>query len=264
MPIFNVKAPDGSEYKIEAPEGTSQDSILQAAAEHHSAVLSSKARPDYSFTGALKAGFGSGTKRLLSEFGDVIPAIGASALGFDEYAKRQMAEAAGTQEEIARKYAPQYGSTEDIHGVGDALKYALESVAEQGPNIATALIPGVGGAGVAGALARRGVVGAAETAAKEAGEAALTAGAKQALLKESATDIAKKQAMGMNLGVYLGSFSQNTPEVFQNIYNQTGELAPGAALLAGSVSSALDSALPAYILNKITGPAKNRSNRKNT
>ena len=35
MPIFNVKAPDGSEYKIEAPEGTSQDSILQAAAEHH-------------------------------------------------------------------------------------------------------------------------------------------------------------------------------------------------------------------------------------
>jgi hypothetical protein len=63
MPIFTVQAPDGNEYKIEAPEGTSQDRILQAAAEHHSAVLSSQKRPDYSLTGALKAGFGSGDRK---------------------------------------------------------------------------------------------------------------------------------------------------------------------------------------------------------
>jgi hypothetical protein len=163
-----------------------------------------------------------------------------------------MAEAAGTQEEIARKYAPQYGSTEDIHGVGDALKYALESVSEQGPNILSSIVPGIGGAGVGGALARRGLVEAAEAG----GKTALTNEAKQALLQGGAKDIAKAQTTGMNLGVYLGSFSQNTPEVFQNIYNQTGQLEPGAALLAGSVSSALDSALPAYILKKITGPAK--------
>ena len=253
MTTYSIQGPDGKTYTIDGPEGASKEDVI--AAIQRKSVEASTPR-DYTLGELVGKGFTRGAKQIGSALGDVLPAMVGSAVGADEYAKRQMAEAAGTQEEIARKYAPQYGSTEDIHGVGDALKYALESVAEQGPNIATSIIPGVGGAGVAGALARRGVVGAAETAAKEAGEAALTAEAKQALLKESAAEIAKKQAMGMNLGVYLGSFSQNTPEVFQNIYNQTGELAPGAALLAGSISSALDSALPAYILKKITGPAK--------
>lgn len=253
MATYSIQGPDGKTYTIDGPEGASKEEVV--AAIQRKSIEDSTPR-DYTLGEIVSKGFTRGTKQIGSALGDVLPAMVGSALGADEYAKRQMAEAAGTQEEIARKYAPQYGSTEDIHGVGDALKYALESVAEQGPNIATSIVPGIGGAGLAGALAKRGVVGAAETAAKEAGEAALTAEAKQALLKQSASDIAKKQTMGMNLGVYLGSFSQNTPEVFQNIYNQTGQLEPGAALLAGSVSSALDSALPAYILNKITGPAK--------
>lgn len=253
MATYSIQGPDGKTYTIDGPDGASKEEVV--AAIKRKSVEESMPR-DYTLGEIVGKGFTRGTKQISSALGDVLPAMLGSAVGADEYAKRQMDEARLSQEVIASQYAPQYGSTKDIQGVGDALKYALEAVSEQGPNIATSLIPGVGGAGVAGALARRGVVGAAETAAKEAGEAALTAGAKQALLKESAADIAKKQAMGMNLGVYLGSFSQNTPEVFQNIYNQTGELAPGAALLAGSVSSALDSALPAFILKKITGPAK--------
>jgi hypothetical protein len=153
MPIFNVKAPDGSEYKIEAPEGTSQDSILQAAAEHHSAVLSSQKRPDYSLTGALKAGFGSGTKRLLSEFGDVLPAIGASALGFDEYAKRQMEEAAQSQREIAAEYPEAFKSYKEVEGPGDFATFAAMETGKQIPNIATMIGPGVAGRVIGGRMA---------------------------------------------------------------------------------------------------------------
>ena len=160
-----------------------------------------------------------GTKQLGSAFGDLIPAMGASALGFDEYAAKQMEEAKATQDEINRYYAPQYRNTGDIKGIGDLPGFAFETVAEQIPNLATALLPG----GVGGMLARR------------AGVAA---------------------ASGRNAGVFLGSYAQNAPEVFQNIYQETGELAPGAAMLFGSASAALDSVLPAQLLKSVTGPVK--------
>ena len=49
-----------------------------------------------------------GTKQLGSTFGDIIPAMAASAVGADEYAAKQMAEAKATQEELNKYYAPQY------------------------------------------------------------------------------------------------------------------------------------------------------------
>jgi hypothetical protein len=250
MPIFNVKAPDGSEYKIEAPEGTSQDSILQAAAEHHSAVLSSQKRPDYSFTGALKAGFGSGTKRLLSEFGDVIPAIGASALGFDEYAKRQMEEAAQSQREIAAEYPEAFESYKDVQGLGDFATFAAMETGKQIPNIATMIGPGAAGRVIGGRMAAK------AAAEKIAGREAEEAVAKGAAERYAAQRVGAGKEFGQNLGVYLGAYSLNAPEVFGSIYNETGKLEPGAALIASSISSVLDSYLPSKLLNTITGPMK--------
>lgn len=167
----------------------------------------------------FKKSVGRGAKQLGSTFGDVIPAMGASALGFDEYAAQQMGEAEETQKEIQKYYAPQYRGLEDVKGIGDIPGFALETIAEQVPNIATALVPG----GIGGVLARR------------AGMAAAT---------------------GQNVGVFLGSYAQNAPEVFQNIYQETGELAPGAAMLFGAGSAALDSVLPAQLLKSVTGPVK--------
>lgn len=250
MPIFNVKAPDGSEYKIEAPEGTSQDRILQAAAEHHSAVLSSKARPDYSFTGALKAGVGSGTKRLLSEFGDVIPAIGASALGFEDFAKRQMEEAAQSQREIAAEYPEAFESYKDVQGLGDFGTFAAMEVGKQIPNIATMIGPGVAGRVIGGRMAGK---AAAETLAAREAEKEIAKGAAE---RYAAQRIGAGKEFGQNLGVYLGAYSLNAPEVFGSIYNETGKLEPGAALIASSISSVLDSYLPSKLLNTITGPVK--------
>jgi hypothetical protein len=194
--------------------------------------------PDLSMGEALKRSVIRGGKQISSALGDVIPAMAASAVGADEYAKRQMEEAAATQEEIARKYAAGVPSYKNVKDIGSGAQYLLESAGEQIPQLATALIPG----GVGAVAGRRLALSAAKTAGLG--------------LEETAAAAAAKQNLGQNIGVYLGSFSQNTPEVFQNIYNETGQLEPGAALLAGSVSSALDSALPTYLLNKITKPAK--------
>jgi hypothetical protein len=195
-------------------------------------------RPDLSFGEAAKRAVIRGGKQVSTAFGDIIPAIGASALGFDDYAKRQMEEAAATQEEIQNRFAPEVQSYKEVTGPMSALKYGVETIGEQIPNLATALIPG----GVGAMLGRRAAVGAAEAAGLGT--------------KEAAELLASRQALGQNLGVYLGSYSQNAPEVFQNIYDTSGQLEPAAALLFSSISAGLDSAFPAAIMNKLTKPAK--------
>jgi hypothetical protein len=247
MAKFTVSTPDGSKYDIEAPEGATQEDVIQQVAQYHEA---NKELPrNYTLGETVSKGITRGAKQVSSSLFDVLPAMVGSAVGAKDYAARQMEEARQTQEEIAQKYAPEFKSYKDVQGIGQGLKFGLETVSEQLPNIATMLIPG----GVGGALARRGVVAGAEKAAAAAGaseaEALL---ARQAALKTAAA----RQQVGQNVGIYLGSFSQNAPEIFQNIYNETGELEPGAALLFGSVSAALDSALPASIMRKLTGPAK--------
>ena len=190
-----------------------------------------------------------GAKQLGSTFGDLIPAMGASALGFDEYAAKQMGEAQDTQDEINRYYAPQYRSTSDVKGISDFPGFAFETVAEQIPNIATALIPG----GIGGTIARRAGVSAAERAAMPLIESGATAAE---LARVAGRKGAEYATRGQNLGVFLGSYAQNAPEIFQNIYQETGEMAPGAAMLFGSASAALDSVLPAQLLKSVTGPVK--------
>lgn len=195
-------------------------------------------RPDLSFGEAAKRAVIRGGKQVSTAFGDIIPAIGASALGFDDYAKRQMEEAAATQEEIQNRFAPEVQSYKEVTGPMSGLKYGVETIGEQIPNLATALIPG----GVGAMVGRRAAVGAAEAAGLGT--------------KEAAELLASRQALGQNLGVYLGSYSQNAPEVFQNIYDTSGQLEPAAALLFSSISAGLDSAFPAAIMNKLTKPAK--------
>ena len=177
---------------------------------------------DYTTGEMLSKAVSRGTKRIGSAFGDLLPAMGASALGFNEYAQRQLGEAAETEAEIERKYAPQYRGTQDVTGLGSALGFGLETIAEQVPNIATALVPGLG----AGAIAARAGAGLAGRAA------------------------------AVNAGTFLGSYSQAAPEVFQNIYETSGKMEPGVAALFGAGSAALDSILPAQLAKSITGPLK--------
>lgn len=256
MPIARFQMPDGRIARFEVPEGTSPEeaqSLVQQELQQESKPVESTepVTPDYTTGEAFKKALVRGGKQLSSAFGDVIPAMGASALGFDEYAKRQMEEAAETQREIAARYRPEVESYKDVKDLGSAGTYFVETLGEQLLNLLTSLVPG----GIGGAIARRGAVAAAETAAKNTGLSGLEALTGEAA-KEAGKQITSKTALGQNIGLALGSYAQNAPEVFENIYNQTGELRPGVSLLWGAGSAALDSVLPATILNKLTPAAK--------
>ena len=193
---------------------------------------------------AVKRGF----KQTGSLLGDVLPAMVGKAVGAEEYAARQMAEAAETQKEIEQKYGARYKELSDVKGLGDVLPFVAETVLEQAGTLATSIIPGVGGAVVGGRLA-------AQQAAKTlAAREATQAGGRYAALKT-----AQGAAYGGGAGAFLGSYAQNAPEIFQNIYEATkdeatgeGQMALGASMLAGSVSAALDSILPAYLVRQFT------------
>jgi hypothetical protein len=258
MPLYSIQGPDGKTYSIEGPEGASRDDVIDAITSKLDLQKQADKQkeyenisPDYTLGEAASKALTRGTKQLGSAFFDVIPAMGASALGFDEYAKRQMEEAADTQKEIAARYRPEVESYKDVKDLGSAGTYFVETLGEQLPNLLTSLIPG----GIGGTIARRGAVAAAETAAKNAGLTGIEALTGEAA-KTAGKQIASRTSLGQNLGLALGSYAQNAPEVFENIYNQTGELAPGVSLLWGAGSAALDSILPATILNKLTPAAK--------
>lgn len=309
MPKYTVSTADGRKFAINAPAGASQSDVLSYAQSQLGLTLPSapaeeernnfsnediinSARPDRGTLDAFGSGVSRGFTRLGSTFGDVLPALGASALGFDDYAKRQMEEAAATEEQLQRTNPTQFRSLSDIKGAGDFLPFVGETVGEQVPNLLTTLIPG----GTGAAVGRRAVVGAAEkqlaglaekrlanaaerqllnkTAAAEglAPEFAAVPGEMAAAARTAATTPKAIQASaesmkrllpttlgdeaantGAMAGLYLGSVAQNAPEIFQNIYDQTGEFAPGAALIGGAIGGALDSILPAQLLKVMRG-----------
>jgi len=198
----------------------------------------------------LKEGFMRGMGETGIALGDVLPAMGASALGFDEYAQRQMAEADASRQALQAKYPAQFKSYTEIESPYEALQYGAETLGELGPTALTAMIPGMGASALGSRVAARGAMGAALEAGplSRAGLAAAEATAKKA------GEVAGKRAMYG--GVYLGSFAQNAPEVFESIYQETDKMEPGIAALAGGLSSVLDAIVPAKVLGELGGYGK--------
>ena len=233
------------------------DTVASAFKELDAQSAPTELAPDFTMGEQFSRGLERGTMRLKSTFGDVLPAMAASAVGADEYAQRQLEEAAQTEEEIARRLAPQYGSYKDIGGIGDFIGYTTETIGEQVPNLLAAVVPGVGG----GALAGRAAAGAVtKQAAQRIAEKRLRGAAEKAVLgkaqREGAVAAAAAAPKGQLAGAFLGSYALNAPEVFQNIYQETGDLAPAAGLIAGAVSASLDSILPVQIARGLTGRAR--------
>jgi hypothetical protein len=172
--------------------------------------------------------FGSGVVRGARQLGvltgDVLPAMIGRAVGANEYADRQFAEAKETQEDIQRNQPARYGSYQDIRGLGDLPGYIAESLGEGLPSIAASLVPG----GIAGALGAR----------------AAGIGATQAARLAMAT------RYGI-LGAGAGAAAQNFPDAYQSIKDNTGQEAMGPALVAGAINTALDTILPAQLLKRI-------------
>ena len=112
------------------------------------------------------------------------------------------------------------------------------------------MIPGIGAGAVGSRLAASGAMKAAQAAGplSVAGRAAAETAAKQV------GQAAGKRAMYG--GVYLGSFAQNAPEVFESIYQETDKMEPGIAALAGGLSSVLDAIVPGKLLGELGGYGK--------
>ena len=196
--------------------------------------------------------FKRGTMRGLGELGiaatDTIPAMLGTVFGADkEYAERQMGEAQASREQLEEKYPTRFRSYKEIKSPMDFLEYAAETGGELVPTAATAIVPGVGlgaaGSRIAAGAALRGAT------AGVAGREALAA----PIVKAAAEQGAKR---GMQAGVFLGSYAQTAPEIFENIYRETGQFEPGISALYGGLSAVLDSVLPAQTLSTLGGYGK--------
>ena len=240
MPQYNIKAPDGTTHKVNAPEGaTEQDAISYLIG----ALAPKPAKREVGVGEAFGQGFERGKSRFASTITDTIPALVGGALGFDEYATAQLAEANQKAEALSKSAPAVFDSYKDVDSLGDAVKFVAESAGEQIPNMGLALATALTGGAAAPAL-----LGGRAIASKAVGEVAKKAAAKT---------VASQAAIGTGAGAFLGSYALNAPEVFQNIYEETGELAAGTALLFGSAAAALDSVLPNTLAKNLSGPLKN-------
>ena len=194
---------------------------------------------------AFGTGFERGVGRLGSTVTDIIPALVGSAVGAEDYAQRQFQEAA---EKEAALPAPVFSSYKDVEGVGDFTKFVAETIGEQIPNLGVALATALTGGAAAPALL--------------GGRALATKAATEAAKREAAKLVAKQSAAGQFAGAAFGSYALNAPEIFQNIYEETGETAPGTALLFGSAAAALDSILPAALAKNMSAPVKAEVTKK--
>jgi hypothetical protein len=204
-------------------------------------------KPEASLSTIAKRGFMRSMGELGIAAGDVLPSMVGSALGFDDYAKRQMEEAAASRAQLQEKYPTRYKSYTEITSPFEALEYVAETGGELLPSVATALVPGVGGGVLGGRLAGQAALRAATVGGAE--RAALAAP-----IIEKAAEVGARR--GMLGGVYLGSYAQNTPEIFEGIYRETGNFESGIAALTGGLSAALDSVLPAKVLDTLGGYGK--------
>lgn len=260
MPKYKVRAPDGQEFTVNGPEGST---IEDAYAYVQDNLWAPKAPVEPPKTGFIPSVIRGG-KQLGALVGDVLPAMVGKAVGAEDYSKKQMEEYAATQKEIQEKYPARVPSYKDIHSFGDAIDYAVESVGELIPSMLPSLVTG----GIGGVAARTLTAGAQAAAKKElmktAVQAAIKSGAyggqKETLaaINSIAKDAALKYVTrGQMAGAALGSAAQNIPEVYQNVYEATdgkiGSKEFAIALGGGLFNTALDTVLPATLLKKITG-----------
>lgn len=237
MPTFTVQLQDGNKYDVEAPEGTTDAQAYQYALSQVP-----PATPELGLMDTFGGGVSRGLSRLGSTFTDIIPAMAGSAIGADEYAEEQFAEAAEKQR-VSELFNPtQFASYKDVEGIGDFTRFVGETIGEQVGNLGLTI-----GTILTGGTAAPALLG---------GRALATKAVTEAAKKAAATTVAKQAATGQLAGAGFGSYALNAPEVFENIYRETGETAPGTALIFGAGAAALDSVLPAALARNISGPMK--------
>lgn len=247
MPIRKVQTPTGI-IEVDVPQGATDSQILQQASHQQSFQ---PYKPTYTTGEQWSRALDRGMSRAGSTFTDLIPAVAASMFGFDDYALRQLQEAEEKEKLLQQKAPPQYASTKDVKSWRDWPGFAVETVGEQIPNLAT--IMGTGGLG--GAVGKLYAKHKAKQLAKKYSEKEV----KQEINKNATKRATKKiidankaGKTGAQVGVFLGAYGLEAPETFRSIYEETGEMAPAVALITGTLQASLESILPARILQGLT------------
>lgn len=268
MAKYQFKDPEGKVHLFEGPAGLTQSDVdlyarnfFAPAPKAREAVAPPEPKGQTGFFPSVMRG-GRGIASLVTDVG---PAMLGKMIGAEDYARRQMQEAAEYQKETERLYPAEVPSYKDIKGVGDAVTYIKEAIAEAIPSIIPSLLTG-GAAAVVARPATAAAMQAAEAAAKreltkQAARSVAQTGAygieketlaaiRETALKEG-IDAARKTALKYEVaGAVTGSAVQNIPDVYQNIYEETGKQDIGAALVAGSFNAVLDAITPINILRK--------------
>ena len=247
MATYKVQGPTGV-IDVDLPEGASEYEVIQAAA-HQESLQPSK--PVYTTGEQWSRALDRGMSRAGSTFTDLIPAVTASMFGFDDYALRQLQEAEHKEELLQQKAPPQYASTKDVKSWRDWPGFAIETVGEQIPNLAT--IIGTGGLG--GAAAKLYAKHKAKQLAKKYSEKEIKQEINNKASKRATKkiiDANKAGKTGAQVGVFLGAYGLEAPETFRSIYEETGEMAPAVALITGTLQASLESVVPARILQGLT------------
>jgi hypothetical protein len=251
---------------VQFPDNMSRDEIMSQAQamqqRSNQPILDPK---DLPMSDLIKGGFSRGIEGLKGTAFDLIPALTASRFGRDEYAKEQLKEYADRMAAEEAVNPTAYKSYKDVKGIGDVLPFVGETFGELGPDILGLVSTGGAGAVVGKQIAKKGIQGAladraAEYAARRGltGEAATAAG-EQLSARAAEKEIQKRAIsegarVGSQTGLIGGSLATNVPDVFQSIYEATGNLEPGLALIAGPLVAMLDTYLPGKILSQL-GPA---------
>ena len=249
MALYKVKGPDGRLHEFQGPDGMPENMVNLLAGDYFQPEIApspvTKPQAETGFIPSVKRG----ARGVYSLLGDVAPAMIGKAIGAEDYAKKQMEEAAAYQQETQEKYPAAVPSYTDIKGAGDLGTYIVEAVGEAIPSI----IPGLFTGGAA-AIAGRTAVAAAKSAAEKAVLSNAAKGLGEAELKQAAmaagVQAAKREALKYEAsGAILGSATQNIPEVYQNLYDK-GADDLGTALAFGAFNSVLDAVTPINLLRK--------------
>lgn len=251
MPIVNIP----NYGPVSFPDNMSPDEVKARTQNIEETVAKQfDYQPDYRNMG-LGQIFSGGLHRSLSGLGtavtDVLPAMVGSALGYDEYAKKKLADAAASQAETEAQYPTAYKSFKDIGSLGNVVGYGAEALGGLATDIAAMFT----GAGAGAAIGKRVALGGIERLAAER----LAAGqvAKEGAVERLAGQVVPgAKEVGSNVGMFGSSLATTAPNTFQDIYNKTGELDPGIATAFGAGQAILNTVIPHKILSQFSPAAR--------
>lgn len=182
----------------------------------------------------------------LQSIGYALVGMGGDVVGNERVKKFGLKGYLANMEE-AKKNPSTIGSYKNIEDAEDVLRYVVESIGENGLMMLPSLVTGGVGAKVGQEVGKR--LG--YYVAKQGMKAGLSRGAAEIAAKNV---VAKATQIGLAIGSYTGATALETGSIYGDIYERTGETAPGTAIGYGTVAGALEALPNLRLLNRWLKP----------